>query len=89
MSTSESSGQVIAIIDYGAGNLRSVANAIMKLGYQPSVTSNHSDVLSAAAVIFPGVGAAAVGISEYGVAARVRRRSRRPQAGGDDSGEQP
>ena len=59
MSTGESSDQVIAIIDYGAGNLRSVANAIMKLGYQPSVTSNHSDVLSAAAVIFPGVGAAA------------------------------
>ena len=59
MSAGESSGQVIAIIDYGAGNLRSVANAIMKLGYQPRVTSNPGDVLGAAAVIFPGVGAAA------------------------------
>jgi len=50
---------MIAIIDYGAGNLRSVANAIAKLGYQPNVTSNPSDVLRAPAVIFPGVGAAA------------------------------
>jgi glutamine amidotransferase len=48
---------MIAIIDYGAGNLRSVANAIAKLGYQPRVTSNPGDVLDAAAVILPGVGA--------------------------------
>jgi len=50
---------MIAIIDYGAGNLRSVANAIAKLGYQPKVTGNPGDVLSSAAVILPGVGAAA------------------------------
>jgi len=49
---------MIAIIDYGAGNLRSVANAITKLGYQSTVTSNSSEVLDAAAVILPGVGAA-------------------------------
>ena len=49
---------MIAISDYGAGNLRSVANAITKLGYQPKVTSSPDDVLDAAAVIFPGVGAA-------------------------------
>ena len=51
-------GKMIAIIDYGAGNLRSVANAITKLGYQPKVTSNPSQVLDAMAVILPGVGAA-------------------------------
>jgi len=51
--------KVIAIIDYGAGNLRSVANAITKLGYQPRVTSDPGEVLDAAAVILPGVGAAA------------------------------
>ena len=51
--------QVIAIIDYGAGNLRSVNNAFVSLGYQPNVTSNPKDVLSADAVVFPGVGAAA------------------------------
>jgi glutamine amidotransferase len=50
---------MIAIIDYGAGNLRSVANALVKLGYQPKVTCEPNDVLNAAAVIFPGVGAAA------------------------------
>jgi glutamine amidotransferase len=49
----------IAIIDYGAGNLRSVANAITRLGYHPRVTSDPGEVLDAAAVILPGVGAAA------------------------------
>ncbi len=50
---------MIAIVDYGAGNLRSVVNAIAKLGYQSKVTSNPSEVLNARAVILPGVGAAA------------------------------
>ena len=48
----------IAIVDYGAGNLGSVANAIVKLGYEPKVTDRPSEVLSATAVILPGVGAA-------------------------------
>jgi glutamine amidotransferase len=51
--------KMIAIIDYGAGNLRSVANAVKKLGYQPRVTSDPGEVLDTAAVILPGVGAAA------------------------------
>ena len=50
---------MIAIIDYGAGNLRSVANAIMKLGCQPKITSCPEDLVNAQAVILPGVGAAA------------------------------
>jgi len=49
---------MIAIINYGAGNLGSVANAIIKLGYQPNITDSPGDVLSSAAVILPGVGAA-------------------------------
>jgi glutamine amidotransferase len=49
---------MIAIIDYGAGNLRSVVNAITSLGYQPKITSNPGMVLDAQAVILPGVGAA-------------------------------
>ncbi len=49
---------MIAIIDYGAGNLRSVMNAITKLGYQSQVTGNCDDILEAGAVILPGVGAA-------------------------------
>jgi glutamine amidotransferase len=51
--------KMITIIDYGAGNLRSVANAITKLGYQPEVTSIAGEILDAQAVILPGVGAAA------------------------------
>jgi glutamine amidotransferase len=50
---------MIAIIDYGAGNLRSVTNAIGRLGYQPKIISTPKEVLSAQAVILPGVGAAA------------------------------
>ena len=50
---------MIAVVDYGAGNLRSVTNALVKLGYQPKVTSEPDVVLKATAVIFPGVGAAA------------------------------
>ena len=50
---------MIAIIDYGTGNLRSVANAITRLGYQPKITSHPDEVLNAQAVILPGVGAAA------------------------------
>lgn len=49
---------MIAIVDYGAGNLRSVVNAVNKLGYRPKVTSSPDDVLNAQAVILPGVGAA-------------------------------
>jgi len=50
---------LIAVIDYGAGNLRSVTNALNTLGCPHKVTSEPGDVLNATAVIFPGVGAAA------------------------------
>jgi glutamine amidotransferase len=50
---------MIAIIDYGAGNLRSVTNAIGRLGYQPEIINTPDEVLAAQAVILPGVGAAA------------------------------
>jgi imidazole glycerol-phosphate synthase subunit HisH len=49
---------MIAVIDYGAGNLRSVINAITRLGYQARITSRPEDVLQAKAVFLPGVGAA-------------------------------
>jgi imidazole glycerol-phosphate synthase subunit HisH len=61
---------MIAIVDYGAGNLRSVVNAVNKLGYQPKVTGSPSDLLDAQAVILPGVGAAAdtmVNLKEKGL----------------------
>lgn len=48
---------MIAIIDYGAGNLRSVENALDLLGIENKVTSIAYDILSADKVILPGVGA--------------------------------
>ena len=50
---------MIAIVDYGAGNVRSVSNAIAKLGHQAKVTSEPSEIADAKAIIVPGVGSAA------------------------------
>ena len=47
------------VIDYGAGNLRSVAIALKRLGLEPLVTSEPQAVRTADALILPGVGAAA------------------------------
>lgn len=55
----DNNSDTITIIDYGAGNLRSVANAVNKLGYQPEITCNGNDVIESRVVILPGVGAAA------------------------------
>jgi len=49
---------MIAVVDYGAGNLRSVTNAIARLGYGMKITSHPEDVQNAQMVILPGVGAA-------------------------------
>ena len=49
---------MIAVIDYGAGNIRNVVNAINKLGYQVELTSNPDVILAADTVFLPGVGAA-------------------------------
>lgn len=48
----------VAIVDYGAGNLTSVACAVRHLGWEPTVTRDPEAVLAAERVIFPGVGAA-------------------------------
>ena len=47
----------IAIIDYGAGNLRSVELAFARLGVEAVVTARAADILAADGVILPGVGA--------------------------------
>jgi glutamine amidotransferase len=49
---------MISIIDYGAGNLRSVLNAINHLGYQAQITSSPAEILQSEIVFLPGVGAA-------------------------------
>lgn len=48
---------VIAVVDYGAGNLRSVAKALLRSGLDARVTGEPSEVASADAVVLPGVGA--------------------------------
>jgi imidazole glycerol-phosphate synthase subunit HisH len=47
----------IAIIDYGAGNLRSVQKALEKLGFSSFVTKDKDEIASSGGVILPGVGA--------------------------------
>ena len=51
-------GKQVVIVDYGAGNLRSVARAVAHNGYEPIVSSHPRDVERAEALILPGVGAA-------------------------------
>ncbi len=48
---------MIAILDYGMGNLRSVAKALEHVGAEPVLTSDHARVGEAGAVVLPGVGA--------------------------------
>jgi len=48
---------MIAIIDYDAGNLKSVEKALVSLGEETIITRNFSEILSADKVILPGVGA--------------------------------
>jgi glutamine amidotransferase len=49
---------MIAIIKYNAGNIKSVENALLRLGYECIVTNKESEILRADKVIFPGVGEA-------------------------------
>jgi glutamine amidotransferase len=51
--------QRVVIVDYGAGNLRSVARAIAHNGFEPIVTCEAKAIESANALVLPGVGAAA------------------------------
>lgn len=67
---------MIAIIDYGAGNLRSVTNAVTRVGHRAVVIGNPGDLSDAAAVILPGVGAAAdtmENLQRRGFADAIRR----------------
>ena len=58
---------MIAVVDYGMGNLASVAKAVRFLGHEARVTSDPKQLARAGAVILPGVGA-------FGEAMRELRR---------------
>jgi len=49
---------MIAILKYNAGNIRSVQNALKRLGYDSIITDDPKEIRNAAKVIFPGVGEA-------------------------------
>ena len=49
---------MIAIVKYNAGNIRSVQNALDRLGYESVITDKEKEILDAEKVIFPGVGEA-------------------------------
>jgi glutamine amidotransferase len=49
---------MIAIIQYNAGNTKSVENAVRRLGYDCIITDSQPDIKAAEKVIFPGVGEA-------------------------------
>ena len=76
----------IAVVDYGAGNLRSVAKALARSELAPVVTSDPAVVRDSAGVVLPGVGAfrdAANNLRESGLADAVTRSidDRRPYLG--------
>lgn len=48
---------MVAIIDYDAGNIKSVEKAVIALGEETTVTRDHNAILAADHVILPGVGA--------------------------------
>ena len=77
---------MIAIIDYGAGNLHSVKNALDFLGAESVITGDKDIILSADKVILPGVGAfgdAMKKLEEKGLLEVVRevKESKKPLLG--------
>ena len=56
LTVAASKGEV-TLLDYGAGNVRSVRNAIIKLGFTVKDVTTADEVMAADRLIFPGVGA--------------------------------
>ncbi len=74
---------MIAIVDYKMGNLRSVENALARLGAEYQVTSDPEVILAASKVLLPGVGNAAEAMRNLRSAGLVDviRSIRRPVLG--------
>lgn len=66
---------MVAIIDYDAGNIKSVEKAAALLGHEAVVTRNREEILAADHVILPGVGAfgdAMEKLHRYGLVSVIR-----------------
>lgn len=77
---------MIAIIDYGMGNLRSVQKGFERMGHEVVVTNDAKTILDASKVVLPGVGAfpdCMRNLREYGLIDAVHRtiRSGKPFLG--------
>lgn len=67
---------MIAMIDYDAGNIKSVEKALQKLGADVVITKDPQEILSAEKVILPGVGAfgdAMNNLKKYGLDEVIRQ----------------
>jgi imidazole glycerol-phosphate synthase subunit HisH len=66
---------MIAIVDYGAGNLTSVKKALDRLGWKCRITSDPAEVEGADKIILPGVGhfAATAALSRLGLQDAIAR----------------
>jgi glutamine amidotransferase len=65
---------LIAIVDYGVGNLRSVERALLHVGAEPRLTADGDELQRADGMVLPGVGAFAPALeklSESGLGRRV------------------
>ncbi|MBQ8281280.1 MAG: imidazole glycerol phosphate synthase subunit HisH [Lachnospiraceae bacterium] len=66
---------MIAVIDYDAGNIRSVEKAFLKLGQDVIITRDREKILSADKVVLPGVGAfgdAMEKLNNYGLVSVIK-----------------
>ena len=48
--------QIVTVVDYGMGNIRSLSAAVSALGYEPYVTGNPNVISTASTIVLPGVG---------------------------------
>ena len=61
---------MICVIDYGAGNLKSVSNALNYIGAENKVSADRDEILAADKILLPGVGAfgdAMASLKKYGL----------------------
>jgi glutamine amidotransferase len=68
---------VIAVLDYGMGNVRSVQKALEHVGAAPEITRDHGRIRAAAALVLPGVGAfpkAMRAVREHGLDSAIAER---------------
>ena len=54
----------LKIVDYGAGNIKSIQFAFQRLGVEAVLTNKSKEILVADKVIFPGVGEASSAMSK-------------------------